>query len=174
MSSAAQITFTGNATADAEIRFVGSGAAVANVTVAVTPREKVGDTWQDGQAAFYRVAAWRKLGENVAESVKRGTRVTVVGTLKPREFEHNGEKRMSLDVAADHVGVELRFATVSVTKAQRQQGGQQQQPAQGGSQWGGQAQQADPWAGQQAGTGGGWGGGMPAGTGPHDEPPFAK
>ena len=121
MSSAAQITFTGNATADAEIRFTPSGAAVANVTVAVTPREKVGDTWQDGQAAFYRVAAWRKLGENVAESVKRGTRVTVVGTLKPREFEHNGEKRLSLDVTADSVALDLTFATATARKAERAQ-----------------------------------------------------
>ena len=125
MSSAAQITFTGNATADAEIRFIGSGAAVANVTVAVTPREKVGDTWQDGQAAFYRVAAWRKLGENVAESVKRGSRVTVVGTLKPREYEHNGEKRLSLDVTADSVALDLTFDPATHRRGERIQ----QQPA---------------------------------------------
>ena len=134
MSSAAQISFTGNATSDAELRFTPSGAAVANVTVAVTPREKVGDTWQDGQAAFYRVAAWRKLGENVAESVKRGSRVTVVGTLKPREYEHNGEKRISLDVTADSVALDLTFDPAAHRRGERIQ----QQPA------------GDPWAtGQQ-------------------------
>lgn len=134
MSNGAQISFTGNATADAELRFTPSGAAVANVTVAVTPREKVGDTWQDGQAAFYRVAAWRKLAENVAESVTRGARVTVVGTLKPREYEHNGEKRISLDVTADSVALDLTFDPATVRKAERKGGGFGQQPA------------SDPWA----------------------------
>ena len=123
------IAITGNATADAELRFLPDGKAVANVTVAVTPREKQPDgSWGDGPAAFYRVAAWRKLGENVAESVKRGSRVTVVGTLKPREYEHNGEKRISLDVTADSVALDLTFDPAAHRRADRQQ------------------QPADPWA----------------------------
>lgn len=138
MSRAAQISFTGNATGDAELRFTPSGAAVANVTIAVTPREKDGDQWKDGEPAFYRVAAWRKLAENVAESVTRGARVTVVGTLKPREYEHNGEKRISLDVTADSVALDLTFDPATVRKAERKGGGFGQQPA------------SDPWA-----TGGG-------------------
>ena len=145
MSNAAQISFTGNATSDAELRFTPSGAAVANVTIAVTPREKVGDQWQDGQAAFYRVAAWRKLAENVAESVTRGSRVTVVGALKPREYEHNGEKRISLDVTADSVALDLTFDPAAHRRGERIQ----QQPA------------GDPWA---------TGGGTPATA--NDEPPF--
>lgn len=144
---AAQINFTGNATSDAELRFTPSGAAVANVTVAVTPREKQPDgSWGDGEPAFYRVAAWRSLAENVAESIHRGDRVTVVGTLKPREYEHNGEKRVSLDVTADSVALDLRFATASATKARRDQQPAQQQP---------QAQ-GDPW--NQSTGAGGWGG----------------
>jgi len=129
MSNEALITFTGNATADAELRFLPSGVAVANVTIAVTPREKVGETWQDGQAAFYRVAAWRDMAENVAESVRKGDRVTIVGKLKPREFEHNGEKRMSLDVDADSVGMDLRFR--SAQAGPRKDQGQSQQPQPG-------------------------------------------
>lgn len=117
----ARITFTGNATGDAEIRFTPSGAAVANLTVAVTPREKDGDQWKDGEPAFYRVAAWRGLAENVAESIKKGDRVTVVGVLKPRPFEHNGEKRVSLDVTADSVALDLTFATARATRAERSQ-----------------------------------------------------
>lgn len=121
MSNEAQITFTGNATAPAELKFTQSGAPVANFTVAVTPREKQGEQWVDGQAAFYRVAAWRRLAENVAESVTRGARVTVVGRLKPREYEHNGEKRTSLDVDADSVALDLRFGPASHgPKPQRQ------------------------------------------------------
>ena len=143
MSNEAQITFTGNATADAELRFTQSGHAVANVSVAVTPREKDGDQWVDGQPAFYRVAAWRQMAENVAESVKRGDRVTVVGRLKPREFEHNGEKRTSLDVDADSVALDLRFRTATAGEKTQRQGGQQQSGS-----WGAPPQQStqpDPW-----------------------------
>ena len=155
----ARITFTGNATDAPELRFGKTGTPWATVTVAVTPREKDAQgNWGDGEAAFYRVACFGSLAENAAESITRGMRVNVDGVLKPRSFEHNGEKRMSLDVTADSIGPDLRFSTASVTKAQRQQGGQQQQPAQGGNPWGGRPQQPDPWAGQQAGTGGGWGG----------------
>ena len=145
----AHITFTGNATGDAELRFTPpNGAAVANVTIAVTPRVKNGDQWEDGDPAFYRVTAWREMAENAAESVKRGNRVTVVGKLKPREFEHNGEKRMSLDVDADSIALDLRWATAQAVKAGRSQ----PQPTQS------QQQQADPW--NQSTGGGGWGGQM--------------
>lgn len=134
------IAITGNATADAELRFLPDGKAVANVTVAVTPREKQPDgSWGDGPAAFYRVAAWRRLGENVAESVKRGTRITVVGTLKPREYEHNGEKRISLDVTADSVALDLTFDPATHRRGERQP---QQQAA--SSPWGAPASSEEP------------------------------
>lgn len=155
MSNEAQITFTGNATADADLKFTQSGHAVANLSVAVTPREKVDGEWVDGQPAFYRVAAWRQFGENVAESVRRGDRVTVVGRLKPREFEHNGEKRLSLDVDADSVALDLRFRTARAG-AKTQSGPPQQ--AQGDA-WGQPAPQ------QQAPQG--WGS-APS----YDQPPF--
>ena|SRR5690606_26458773 len=144
MSNEAQINFTGNATGDPELKFTQSGAAVANFTVAVTPREKVGDQWQDGQAAFYRVAAWREMAENVAESVMKGDRVTIVGRLKPREYEHNGEKRTSLDVDADSVALDLRFrAAKAAPKAPRTKYERaEQQP------------QADPWGAPKQQSGG--------------------
>lgn len=109
MSNEAYISFTGNTTADVDLKFTPSGLAVANVTVAVTPREKKGDAWVDGQAAFYRVAVWRDAAENLANSVTKGDRVTVVGRLKPREFEQNGVKRISLEVDADSVALDVRF-----------------------------------------------------------------
>ena len=147
MSNEALISFTGNATADAEIRFTAGGDAVANVTIAVTPRDKVDGQWVDGQAAFYRVAAWKQLGENVGNSVRKGDRVTVVGKLKPREFEHNGEKRMSLDVTAESVALDLRFATATAQRGNSSGGGggfQQQRPVVTA----GAGQSNDPWAAQ--------------------------
>ena len=146
------ITITGNATSDAELTFAQSGTALARFTVAVSKREKQPDgSWADGSTAFYRVTAFQQLAENAAESVKRGDRVTVVGRLEPREYEHNGEKRTSLDVAADEVALSLRWATATATKAQRQPA---QQPQ------GGPRQQADPWSQpqQQGQQQGGWGG----------------
>ena len=148
MSNEALISFTGNATADAEIRFTPGGDAVANVTVAVTPRDKdQSGQWVDGQAAFYRVAAWKQLGENVGNSIRKGDRVTVVGKLKPREFEHNGEKRMSLDVTAESVALDLRFATATAQRGNSSGGGggfQQQRPVVTA----GAGQSNDPWAAQ--------------------------
>ena len=146
------ITITGNATSDAELTFAQSGTALARFTVAVSKREKQPDgSWGDGATSFYRVTAFQQLAEHAAESVKRGDRVTVVGRLELREYEHNGEKRLSPDVAADEVALSLRFATATATKAQRQQSAQQSQ--------GGPRQQADPWSQpQQQGQQGGWGG----------------
>lgn len=140
------ITLIGNVTGDAELRFTPSGHAVANLSVAVNPRDKQGDQWVDGEPNFYRVAAWKDLAENVAESVRRGDRVTVVGRLRVREYEHNGEKRTSLDVTADSVAIDLRFHTATATKAQRGQGGQRQPQDQS---WGQQQAPArsDPWGG---------------------------
>lgn len=141
----APISITGNVTADPTLRFQHDGTPVANLTVAVTPRAKQPDgSWGDGPTAFYRVAAWKSLGENVAESIHRGDRVVVVGTLRPREYEHDGQTRLSLDVTADSIGPDLRFATAQVSKANRQQVAPQPRP------------QGDPWS-QSTGAGG-WGG----------------
>ena len=135
MSNEAFITLTGTAGNDAELRFLPNGTAVANVSVAVTPREKKNEQWVDGETAWYRVAAWREMAENVAESVRKGDRVTVVGRLKTRSFEQNGATRMSLEVDADSVALDLRFRTAAAgPKPQRGQGGGQSQQSGG---WGG-------------------------------------
>ncbi|MDO5535541.1 MAG: single-stranded DNA-binding protein [Propionibacteriaceae bacterium] len=160
----ALISFTGNATGDAELKFGASGTPFANVTIAVTPREKQPDgSYADGDAAFYRVTAFKRLAENVAESVHRGDRVTVVGRIKPREYEHNGEKRISLDVVADSIALDLMFATATANRANRQQAPERTyQPGPGGPR-----QEADPWQ-QPQNTPAGWG--QPAAD--PNNPPF--
>lgn len=163
MANEPLITVVGNTTGDAELRFIPSGAAVANFTVASTPRVKNGDQWEDGEAMFIRCAAWRDLAENVAESLHKGTRVIVQGRLTQRSYEHNGEQRTSLELDVEAVGPELRFATANVTRSSRGGGGGGQ--PQGGQGYG-QPQQRqqqpanDPWA--VPGQGGG----------PNNEPPF--
>jgi single-strand DNA-binding protein len=172
------ITVIGNITGDPELRFTPSGAAVANFTVASTPRQfdRQSNEWKDGETLFMRCSVWRDAAENVAESLQRGTRVIVTGRLKSRSYEtKEGEKRTVIEMEVDEVGPSLRYATAKVNKTQRGGGGGGFGGGQGGS-YGG-PQQEDPWAtgpsggqqGSQQGSpqGGGWGQ-APS----YDEPPF--
>ena len=184
------ITIIGNITGDPELRFTPSGAAVANFTVASTPRafDRQSNEWKDGETLFMRCSVWRDAAENVAESLQRGTRVIVSGRLKSRSYEtKEGEKRTVIEMEVDEVGPSLRYATAKVNKTQRGGGGGAGfgGPGGGGQQgggWGGGGQQQeDPWATGPSGgaaqqgqpqtggqQGGGWGGGAPS----YDEPPF--
>jgi len=114
------ICFTGNLTADPELKFLPTGVAVASFTVAVSKRVKDGDGWKDGPTSFVRCTAWRQLAENVAESIGKGTRVIVVGSMAQREYEtKDGEKRSVWECQVDDVGPALRNATASVRKVER-------------------------------------------------------
>jgi single-strand DNA-binding protein len=157
------ITVVGNLTADPELRFTPSGAAVANFTVASTPRtfDRQSGEWKDGEALFLRCNIWRQAAENVAESLTRGARVIVSGRLKQRSFEtREGEKRTVIELEVDEVGPSLRYATASVTKASRSGGG----PGGGGGGFGA----SNGGGGYSGGGGGGYGGGGQ--SGPADDP----
>ena len=172
MAGDTTITVVGNLTADPELRFTPSGAAVANFTVASTPRiyDRQSGEWKDGEALFLRCNIWREAAENVAESLTRGSRVIVQGRLKQRSFEtREGEKRTVFEVEVDEIGPSLRYATAKVNKASRSGGGgggfggggggSRQAPAQSNTGTGGD----DPWG--SAPASGSFGGG-------DDEPPF--
>src|SRR3954449_10332285 len=154
------ITIIGNLTADPELRFTPSGAAVANFTVASTPRQfdRQSNEWKDGETLFMRCSVWRDAAENVAESCQRGMRVIVSGRLKSRSYEtKEGEKRTVVEMDVDEIGPSLRSATAKVNKTQRGGGG--------GGFGGGQGNQGGGWSG---GSGGGqaedpWGAGGPGG-----------
>ena len=155
------VTIVGNLTGDPELRFTPSGAAVANFTVASTPRtfDRQSNEWKEGETLFMRCSIWRDAAENVAESLQRGTRVIVSGRLKSRSYEtKEGEKRTVVEMDVDEVGPSLRYANAKVTKTSRGGGSGDF----GGGGFGGQ--QSDPWAtggsAPQGGSGGqgGWGG----------------
>jgi single-strand DNA-binding protein len=184
------ITIIGNLTGDPELRFTPSGAAVANFTVASTPRQfdRTSNDWKDGETLFMRCSVWRDTAENVAESLQRGMRVMVSGRLKSRSYEtKEGEKRTVVELDVDEVGPSLKYATAKVNRTQRGTGGGS---FNGGGQTGGSASgvtsgvsgqgapAVDPWAtaapaaakpggAQPAGSQGGWGN-APS----YDEPPF--
>jgi len=164
------ITVVGNLTADPELRFTPSGAAVANFTVASTPRiyDRQSGEGKDGEARFLCCNNWREAAENVAESLTRGSRVIVQGRLKQRSFEtREGEKRTVVEVEVDEIGPSLRYATAKVNKASRSGGGGGGFGGSGGGSRGGgggsEAKQDDPWGSAPAS-------GSFAGS--DDEPPF--
>lgn len=154
MAGETPLTIVGNLTADPELRFTPAGAAVANFTVASTPREYDRDSgeWKDGDALFMRCNIWREAAENVAESLTRGMRVVVTGRLKQRSYDtKEGEKRTVIELEVDEIGPSLKYATAQVNKANRGGGNG------GGNNGGGNKSRAskarnnkpadDPWAG---------------------------
>ncbi|MFL6107210.1 MAG: single-stranded DNA-binding protein [Marmoricola sp.] len=187
------ITVVGNLTGDPELRFTPSGAAVANFTIASTPRtfDRQTNEWKDGDTLFLNCSVWRQAAENVAESLQRGMRVVAQGRLKARSYEtREGEKRTVMEMDVEEVGPSLKYATAKVTRATRTSGGggggfsggddpwasQPAAPAapqQGGGSWGGQQGGGQPGGAPQGGNGGQQPAGDPwAVPGGSEEPPF--
>jgi single-strand DNA-binding protein len=165
MAGETVITVVGNLTADPELRFTPSGAAVASLTIASTPRtyDRNSGEWKDGEALFLRCSVWRQAAENVAESLQRGMRVVAQGRLKQRSFEtREGEKRTVVEMDIDEIGPSLRYATAKVNKTQRGSSGGGGFGSSGGSNAQSGAASDDPWSTAP-----------PAGSGGFtDEPPF--
>ncbi len=181
------ITVVGNLTADPELRFTPSGAAVSNFVIASTPRffDRQANEWKDGETLFVRCSLWREAAENAAESLTKGTRVIAQGRLKARSFQtKEGENRTSWELDVDEIGPSLRFATASIQRQGRGGGGGGGfgggaaagggfgggdsfggSPAQSSGGWGNDGGAADPWGGQPSG-GGSWD------TPDSSEPPF--
>lgn len=197
MAGETVITVVGNLTADPELRFTPSGHAVANFTIASTPRtfDRQSGEWKDGEALFLRASLWREAAENAAETLTKGMRVIAQGRLSIRNYEtKDGRTGTSVELDVDEIGPSLRFASAQVNRnaprggggnfggGGQQQGGGfggggfggSQQQQHGGQQQGGQKQsggwdQSDPW-------GGGGGAAQNPGAwntpGVDDEPPF--
>jgi single-strand DNA-binding protein len=178
MAGETTITLVGNLTADPELRFTPSGAAVANFTVASTPRtfDRQTNEWRDGDAMFLNCAVWRQAAENVAESLQKGMRVIVQGRLKSRSYEtREGERRTVFEIDVDEIGPALKYATAKVSRnASGGQGGGR--GSSGGSGGGGGNYGDDPWA--TGGSAGDAGGGRPQQTSDpwstpqSEDPPF--
>ena len=164
MSGETIITVVGNLTADPELRFTPSGSAVANFTIASTPRtfDRQSNEWKDGETLFLRCSVWRESAENVAETLTKGTRVIAQGRLKSRSYDtKEGEKRTVMELEVDEVGPSLRYSTAKINRTQRPTGD-------GGGAPGSQGGQNEPWgAPASANSSSGWGNAADAA-----EPPF--
>jgi len=153
MAGETTITVVGNLVQDPELRFTPSGAAVANFTIASTPRtfDRNSNEWKDGETLFLRAGVWREAAENVAESLTKGMRVIVTGRLKSRSYEtKEGEKRTIIELEVDEIGPSLKSATAKVNRAQRN-GGQDSAASGGGSQGWGNDSGGSGWGGQTSG-----------------------
>ncbi len=145
------ITVVGNLTADPELRYTQSGLAVANFTIASTPRtfDRASNEWKDGEALFLRASCWREFAEHVAGSLTRGSRVIATGKLKSKPWtDKQGQKRDGLELEIDEIGPSLRYATAAVTRAA---GGGERGGAQAG---GGRGQVDEPWGSPPAASSG--------------------
>jgi single-strand DNA-binding protein len=148
------ITVVGNLTADPELRYTQGGLAVANFTIASTPRtfDRAANDWKDGEALFLRASCWREFAEHVAGSLTKGSRVVATGRLKQRSYEtKEGEKRTSIELEIDEIGPSLRYATAQVTRAP---GGGSGASSGGGRPQGGGAVADEPWAASAPASGG--------------------
>ncbi len=147
MAGETVLTVVGNLVGAPELRFTQGGAAVANFTVASTPRkyDKNKGEFVEGDALFMRVSVWREQAENVAESLAKGMRVVVVGELKQRSYETTeGEKRTVWEMEGYEVAPSLRFATAKVTKATKREAAASSSDAWGGAAQGGGTFDQDP------------------------------
>ncbi|MBZ6375736.1 MAG: single-stranded DNA-binding protein [Kocuria palustris] len=154
MAGETVITIIGNLTGEPELRFTPSGAAVANFTIASTPRffDRQANDWKDGETLFMRCSLWREAAENATESLQKGMRVIAQGRMKSRSFEtKEGDRRTVIELDVDEIGPSLRFATAKVARQSRGGGGQP-----GGQPYGGGQPDGQPFGGY---GGGGYGGG---------------
>jgi single-strand DNA-binding protein len=170
MAGEPPITLIGNLTGDPELRFTPSGAAVANFTIASTPRtlDRQSNEWKDGETLFISCAVWRQVAENVAESLTRGSRVVVHGRLKARSYDdRDGNKRTVFECDVEEIGASMRYATLKISKTSRSDGGGF---GGGGNQGGGGYQGGGGQGGgnQGGGQGGNYGGGQ--GGAPQNDP----
>jgi len=143
MAGETVITVVGNLTADPELRYTQSGLAVANFTIASTPRsfDRASNEWKDGEALFLRASCWREFAEHVAGSLTKGTRVIAQGRLRQRSYEtREGEKRTTIELEVDEIGPSLRYANAQVTRV----------PGGSGGSGGGRGQADEPWGASPA------------------------
>jgi single-strand DNA-binding protein len=103
-----QLIIVGTVGKDPELRFSNNGLPIASLSVATNYGKDEKKT-----TAWHYVTIFGEMAEHVAESIRKGSRVIVVGRLDKSQYEKDGVTRDSVSVIAEHVGLELRFGTAS-------------------------------------------------------------
>lgn len=137
-----QVTIQGGATSDVELRYLSNGTAVAQFSLAQTPRRynKQTQQWEDGDTHYFDVTIWKHKAEAAANQITKGTQLIVTGRLEQQRWEDKqGNKRSRVQIVAEELAVLVK-AQKQDGSAQAPQGGwgnsnqSQQQPQQQG--WG--------------------------------------
>lgn len=106
--------------ADPDLRFAPSGVAVAKVRAVATSKKKVNEEWVDDKSCWVNLVAFKQQAENVAESLRKGDLVSVVGRTETEDWEDkDGNKRTSVNLVVDSISPSLQFNTVSVNRTER-------------------------------------------------------
>ena len=125
-----KIVLIGNLTHDTKTRSTPNGVTVCSFTIAVNRR--FASQGGEKQTDFFRINAWRQLGDLCARYLTKGRKVAVIGELQARTYEaKDGTTRLSLDVSADEVeflspkGQEDGSANYSAPRPQQSHGSSQ-------------------------------------------------
>ena len=104
------LTIIGNLARDPELRTLGNGSTVANLTIASSTRQfnRQSNQWEDGDTLFMNCSAWdsqrQKFASNIVATLAKGMRVIASGRLQQRSYQaQDGSTRVSMELNADGV-----------------------------------------------------------------------
>jgi single-strand DNA-binding protein len=112
------VTLVGTVASDPTQRRTRSNVLVCSFRVASNERryDRERNEWVNGDPVFASVSCWRRMASGAASSLRKGDPVFVVGRLRVRQYEHNNERRQSVEISADAVGPDLSRCTAVITK----------------------------------------------------------
>tara|TARA_R110000764_G_scaffold148376_1_gene236276 strand:+ start:3406 stop:3828 length:423 start_codon:yes stop_codon:yes gene_type:complete len=116
------INIVGTIGKEPELRYTTSGRGICSFSVATNRKwkNKQNDKWEE-ETCWHNIVAWAELGENAAASLVKGNRVMVSGRLSNRSYDdREGNKKYITEIIADNIGAELRFATCTVERIERE------------------------------------------------------
>jgi single-strand DNA-binding protein len=123
MSQGGYVTLVGFVAQDPRQRQVRGGVWVTDLRVGTTPRfqDRVTGQWRDAETSYFDVSCWRRLGDHVRASLRKGDPVMIKGRLRSRHYtDRNGVPRTSVDIMADTVGHDLSRGIANYIRPARQ------------------------------------------------------
>lgn len=125
MSQGAYVTVVGFVAQDPKQRATKNGTWVTDLRIGATPRyqDRATSEWRDGETSYFDVACWRRLGEHVRASVRKGDPVMIKGRFESRTYtDRNGVSRTVYDIVADSVGHDLNQGVANYVRPDRLRG----------------------------------------------------
>ena len=103
MTDVNSVVLIGNLTKDIEVKYLQSGSAVGNISIAVNRSIKKGDEWTD-KVSFFNVTLFGKTAENLKQYLTKGKKIAVTGVLdQDRWKSEDGKSQSSIKIIADNI-----------------------------------------------------------------------